>query len=238
MFTCDSGNGEYIPRGRGLNGSHRGVTIPIDITDARLVKAYAHPLRIEILSLLDNRVASPKEIAAELDTPLPNTAYHVRQLAALGLVELVRRTVRGGAVEHHYTTRVRPTIPDELWATLPDVVKRAAMGGAVEQALSEMARAVDQGGFNRDDAHLTRTPSRLDAKGWTALAKELRRTLERVDRIAADSEARLKKDPSAETIEAMTVMALFARPSRDDAASPPGAGSRAPRGRGTARRRA
>jgi DNA-binding transcriptional ArsR family regulator len=215
------------------------LTIPIDITDARLVKAYAHPLRIEILSLLDNRVASPKTIAAELDTPLPNTAYHVRQLASLGLVELVRRTVRGGAVEHHYTTRVRPTIPDALWAELPDIVKRAAMGGAVQQALSEMLRAADEGGFNRDDAHLTRTPARLDAKGWNALAKELKRALGRVDAIVADAEARLEKNPDAEAVEGMTVMALFERPARDDDAStPPGAGSRARPARGTARRRA
>jgi DNA-binding transcriptional ArsR family regulator len=216
------------------------LTVPIDITDARLVKAYAHPLRIEILSLLDNRVASPKQIAAELDTPLPNTAYHVRQLASLGLVELVRRTVRGGAVEHHYTTKVRPTIPDELWATLPDIVKRAALGGAAQQALSEMVRAVDQGGFARDDAHLTRTPARLDAKGWRALSRELHKALKRVDAIVAETEARLKKDPSADTVEAMTVMALFERPSLDDSdsATPRGAGSRARRARGTARRRA
>lgn len=215
------------------------LTIPIDITDARLVKAYAHPLRIKILSLLDNRVASPKQIAAELDTPLPNTAYHVRQLASLGLVELVRRTVRGGAVEHHYTTRVRPTIPDDLWATLPNIVKRAAMGGAVQQALSEMLRAADDGGFNRDDAHLTRTPARLDAKGWKALAKELKRTLDRVDTIVADAEARLSKDPDADAVEAMTLIALFERPGREESgSSQPGAGTRARPARGTARRRA
>jgi DNA-binding transcriptional ArsR family regulator len=216
------------------------LTIPIDITDARLVKAYAHPLRIEILSLLDNRVASPKQIATELDTPLPNTAYHVRQLAQLGLVELVRRTVRGGAVEHHYTTKVRPTIPDEVWATLPDIVKRAAVGGALQQALSEMIRAVDEGGFSRDDAHLTRTPARLDAKGWRALARELHRSLKRIDAIVTETEARLDKDPEAETVEAMTVMALFERPSVDDdgAVTQPGAGTRARPARGTARKRA
>ena len=70
------------------------MTIPLDITDARIVRAYAHPLRIHILGLLDNRVASPREIAAELGTPLSNTAYHVRQLVALGLVELVGRRAR------------------------------------------------------------------------------------------------------------------------------------------------
>lgn len=214
------------------------LTIPIDITDARLVKAYAHPLRIEILSLLDNRVASPKQIALELDTPLPNTAYHVRQLAALGLVELVRRTVRGGAVEHHYTTKVRPTIPDELWAELPEIVKRAATGGAVQQALSEMIKAVDVGGFDRDDAHLTRTPARLDAKGWSAVARELHKCLKRIDAIVDQTQARLEKNPDSDTVEALTVMALFERPSMDEdgaRASRPGAGSRARSSRGTAR---
>jgi DNA-binding transcriptional ArsR family regulator len=218
------------------------LTIPIDITDARLVKAYAHPLRIEILRLLDNRVASPKELAEELGAPLPNTAYHVRQLATLGLVELVRRTVRGGAVEHHYTTRVRPTIPEELWATLPEVVKRAATGDAVEQTLAEMASAVNQDGFGRDDAHLTRTAARLDARGWDAMAKELRRALDRIGKVVADAEERLAKDPDAEAVEAMAVMALFERPGHGDGdgdgASRSGAGSRARRGRGTARRRA
>ena len=67
------------------------LTVPIDITDAKLAKAYAHPLRIQILGLLDNRIASPREIAAELGTPLSNTSYHVRQLVSLGFVELVGR---------------------------------------------------------------------------------------------------------------------------------------------------
>jgi DNA-binding transcriptional ArsR family regulator len=206
------------------------LTTPIDITDPRLVKAYAHPLRIEILSLLDNRVASPKQIATELETPLPNTAYHVRQLAALGLVELVRRTVRGGAVEHHYTTKVRPTIPDELWATLPDIVRRAAMGGAVQQALSEMIRAVDQDGFSHDDAHLTRTPARLDAKGLRAVSREMHKALKRVDAIVEETEARLEQDSNGEVVvETIAVMALFERPEQER----DGAGDTRPRTRRT-----
>lgn len=210
----------------------------INITDARLVKAFAHPLRIQILTLLDNRVASPKQIAAELHTPLPNTAYHVRQLASLGLVELVRRTVRGGAVEHHYTTKIRPTISDELWGELPEIVKRAAMSGAVHQALHEMARAIDAGGFSHADAHMTRSTARLDEKGWKAMTRELHRAFERVTKVVEEADKRLKENPDAETTETMTVMAFFERPplDRDGEATPPGAGSRARSSRGTGRR--
>jgi DNA-binding transcriptional ArsR family regulator len=221
------------------------VTVPVDITDARLIKAYAHPLRLQILSLLDNRVASPKQIAAELDTPLPNTAYHVRQLASLGLVELVRRTARGGAIEHHYTAKVRPTIPDEVWADLPEIVKRAYSSGSLQQAIPQLIAAVDAGGFLADDSHFSRTPARLDAKGWKSIARELRKTLHRLDKLVEESEGRLAKNPEEDGITANVMIAFFeqAPPKtvgerQPGGATRRGAGSRARASRGTARKSA
>src|SRR5436190_22924804 len=149
------------------------VTAPVDITDPKLVRAYAHPLRIQILGVLDNRVASPSDIAAELGTPLSNTSYHVRQLVSLGLVELVGRTARRGAIEHHYTAKVRPTITDEAWANMPDILKRAIVGGLLQQTISHVLAAAEAGGFNRDDAHHSRTAGRLDKAGWTKVSREL-----------------------------------------------------------------
>ena len=60
-----------------------------DVTDPRLVKALAHPLRFRILTVLDERMASPSELAEELGAPLGNVSYHVRILASLGLIRLV-----------------------------------------------------------------------------------------------------------------------------------------------------
>src|SRR5256885_29338 len=70
------------------------MTVPVDITDPRIAKAYAHPLRIHILGMLDDRVASPSEIAGEIGAPLTHVSYHVRQLAGLGLIKLVKTTPR------------------------------------------------------------------------------------------------------------------------------------------------
>lgn len=219
------------------------MTVPVDITDARLIKAYAHPLRLQILSLLDNRVASPKQIAAELDTPLPNTAYHVRQLASLGLVQLVRRTARGGAIEHHYTAKVRPVIPDEVWADLPDIVKRAYGSGTLEQAIPQLIAAVDAGGFEAEEAHFTRTSARLDDKGWKAISRELLKTLRRVDKLVEESEARLIQNPDEDGITANVLMAFFeqAPPKvveerKPGDSIPRGVDSRARASRGTARK--
>ena len=65
-----------------------------DINDPRLVKALAHPLRVRILGVLQDRVASPSDLAEELNAPLGNVSYHVRILAQLGLLKLVKKRPR------------------------------------------------------------------------------------------------------------------------------------------------
>jgi DNA-binding transcriptional ArsR family regulator len=45
-------------------------------------KAVAHPLRAAILKALEDREASPVELARELQESLPNIGYHVRALAS------------------------------------------------------------------------------------------------------------------------------------------------------------
>ena len=58
----------------------------------------AHPLRVQILSVLEQRVASPRELSDELEAPLGNVSYHVRTLSSLGLIKLVKKTPRRGAI--------------------------------------------------------------------------------------------------------------------------------------------
>jgi len=112
-----------------------------DINDPRLVKALAHPLRIRILAILEDRVASPSEIAEQLDAPLGNVSYHVRQLAELGLISLVRETPVRGTLEHHYKAEIRPRITDKAWSTAPDIVKHA-QARAVSIVLARGGNAV------------------------------------------------------------------------------------------------
>jgi DNA-binding transcriptional ArsR family regulator len=170
------------------------------------VRAYAHPLRIQILGVLENRTASPSEIAEELGTPLSNTSYHVRQLVALGLVELVGRTARRGAIEHHYTAKVRPTITDRGWDQMPGIVKRAIVGGLLEQSIRDVLAAADEGGFDRANAHHSRTAGPLDDEGWETVSRELARVMERVDEAIEQTRVRLAADPNAQATRATIVL--------------------------------
>ena len=52
----------------------------LDLVDPRIAKALSHPMRARILMILDERVASPNEIAETIDERLPNVSYHVRAL--------------------------------------------------------------------------------------------------------------------------------------------------------------
>jgi DNA-binding transcriptional ArsR family regulator len=197
------------------------LTVPIDISDPTLVRAYAHPLRRQILGLLDNRIASPSEIAAELGTPLSNTSYHVRQLLALGLVELVSRTARRGAIEHHYTAKVRPTTTDEAWDQLPDIVKRAVIDGWLQQIIKHLLAAAVDGGFDRNGTHHTRTVGPLDEKGWKTISRELSRTLKRVDEAIEESRERIDADPETPAVDATVVLMQFEGPAPQNSTGRP-----------------
>jgi DNA-binding transcriptional ArsR family regulator len=187
------------------------LTSPIDITDPRIIKAIAHPLRLQILGALDGRVASPSEIAGELGTPLSNTSYHVRQLADVGFLQLVDRAVRRGAIEHYYTATVRPAVAAETWFRVPPVLRHAMVSSALQQGLSHLAAAAEAGGFARDDSRYSNQSGRLDSTGWKAVTAELAAVGQRLGMIFAESETRLLA--SGETADEATVMLLqFAAP--------------------------
>jgi DNA-binding transcriptional ArsR family regulator len=180
-----------------------------DITDPQTVKALSHPLRVQILRLLEDSDRSPVEIASELGLPVNRVSYHMRQLARFDLITLVKRTPRRGAVEHHYRLRARPRISDEVWGDLPEIVKQAMTAAAVQQILAYVHANAAGGGFDRADAHLSRSDVKLDEQGWQEIARELARTLERLDGISAESSDRLKKSDHAGEMRGTVVLALL-----------------------------
>jgi DNA-binding transcriptional ArsR family regulator len=163
-----------------------------DITDPRLAKALAHPIRTRVLAALDGRTASPSDLATELDVSLGVLSYHVRRLTALGLIKLVRRVPRRGAVEHYYTAIARPRVTDSAWGSMPAIVKDATVSAALEEVGSAVVKAASQRGFDAANAHLTRTPVAVDAEGWDDLADELEALAKRVREIEAESRARAR----------------------------------------------
>lgn len=197
------------------------------ITDPRLVKALAHPLRLRILSVLEERTASPKEIAQEVDAPLTHVSYHVRQLAELGVIKLVRTTQVRGAIEHHYKLEAHPRISDEAWRQAPEIAKQALVGAVLGQVSAQVNAAAVEGGFSRDGAHLSRMPLELDDQGWREASRALERVVSELEGIQESARSRAKKHTSAAT-SVMVVLMHFEAATKPDTKPPPrrGAGRR------------
>lgn len=174
------------------------MSLTDDITDPRLAKALAHPLRVEILRHLGDRTASPSEIAAEIGAPLTNVSYHIRKLRTLGLIKLVKKTPKRGVIEHYYSARPRTTVTEEAWREIPDIVKEAMVTPAAGRAAEEMLRSAASGGFNRSTSHFARQTNKLDERGWDDANKLLLKFYDDLAEAEKEAIARIDSGESEE----------------------------------------
>jgi hypothetical protein len=166
-----------------------------------------------LLTIFNERVASPSDLAAELGEPIGNVSYHTRILARLGCVELVKTKQVRGAVEHYYRAVVRPVFSDEDWAELPKSIRKSLADAVLAEIADDMGAAATEGGFDRDDVHLARTPLVLDKKGWQDLNELLQEVSDKALAIQADSASRLHSDGASDSDAAVLVAMLFEPPS-------------------------
>lgn len=177
--------------------------------DQRLVKALAHPLRVEILAILNERMASPNELSKELDEGLSQVSYHVKVLKDFECIEMVKTEPRRGAVEHYYRATSRAFLTDRDWQELPASIKPGMSADLLRMILDDVAGALEGGTFDaRDDRHMSWTPGVVDEQGWNETVDLVNETLEQVLEIQSKSAARLAKS-GEEGIPATVVMIGF-----------------------------
>jgi DNA-binding transcriptional ArsR family regulator len=76
--------------------------VKIARVDHEMVRALSHPIRLEILQVLQGRVASPAEISAEIGQSPGVVSYHVSTLVRCGCLELARSEPRRGGIENFF----------------------------------------------------------------------------------------------------------------------------------------
>ena len=178
--------------------------------DVGVVKAIGHPLRMQLLSRLNERVASPVELARELDESVQLVSYHVRILRDLGFVELVSTTPRRGAIEHHYRAVRRPYFSDEDFASLPANARAAISGTTLEGLMQHAAAAHRAGAFEqKGNVHISSTDLLLDDEALGELAGMMTEVLDRALALQTESRARLQNGAS----EARAHVSLLLYPS-------------------------
>jgi DNA-binding transcriptional ArsR family regulator len=193
-----------------------------EIEDPRLVKALAHPLRIRILGVLEQRSATPKELAELLDVQLENLSYHVRTLRDFGFIKLERRRMVKGAVEHRYGMVARPRITAAVWEQLPAMVREALDAASLEQIWDVVSRAAAQDKMSRPESHMARRVARLDGQGLADMSKVVGDAVDKLVEIEKQSAQRLRKHHGPE-IPTVLIAMLFDAPDEDGGANGDGA---------------
>lgn len=180
-----------------------------------VAKAFAHPLRVQILVILSEKVASPNMLAQQLDESLNLVAYHVRVLEKYDCIELVDTKQRRGATEHFYRATRRQLLTDDQWAQMPASL-RPGMANAVLKSIFEDIEAASTAGTLEevDDLHITRSPMVLDKQGWDEVSNLLQEALDRLPEIQGEATNRMavSKEPG---ILAKVHMMHFKSPSPD-----------------------
>jgi DNA-binding transcriptional ArsR family regulator len=187
----------------------------LDLVDPRIAKALSHPMRARILMILNERVASPNEIADAIDERLPNVSYHVRALLELGTIELVDTAQRRGAIEHYYRAIVRPFFSDRDWKRLPRSGRQAISDSILQIVWDDVSESIKAGTFeSRTDRHLAHSRMVLDEEGWTEMTKLLNGVLSEVEKIEAGSRSRLRKSDNGAGIPTTFALMHFESPPR------------------------
>jgi DNA-binding transcriptional ArsR family regulator len=179
--------------------------------DQRLVRALSHPLRVQILEVLTERVASPTLIAAELGTGVSHVAYHTRTLDRCGCLELVETAQRRGATEHYYKAKPHAFIGDRVWRKVPRSVRSGVTAASLQTFMDKAVTALEAGTLdNREDTTLSWMPVHLDEEGWLEVTTILGEATERVLAVqeAADQRA-IKSSKDPRNISAVVALANF-----------------------------
>lgn len=189
--------------------------------DQRIVRAMGHPVRVQALVILNERVASPNEISKELGESVGHVSYHIKVLKECECIELVDTAPRRGAMEHYYRATDRAFLNSDEWATLPATLRPGISASGIDNILKDVSAAVEGKTFDkRTNRHLSWTPILIDEQGWDELQVALDEMLEKVFEIQSTSAARLVAEDAVGIPVSVAMLGFEAASSEKHKAAP------------------
>lgn len=182
--------------------------------DKRFAQALNHPLRTEIIAILSDTCASPREIADMLDEPLSNVSYHTKELLKLKCVEVVDKEQVRGATKTRYRATTRMLLDNPDWERLGKSVRTGISVNAMNEVTRRAADAIEAGTFDRrTDRTLITMKLEVDEQGWLDANEALRTAYERIGEVEVEAAAR--KAEGAKTFRMTTSLLGYQSPARE-----------------------
>jgi DNA-binding transcriptional ArsR family regulator len=138
-----------------------------EVANERIAKGLAHPLRVQIMGLLDEEDAAASEMAKKIGAEPSLVNYHTRILIEHGLAEVVRvEQVRGG--EKKILRSLVPSLFDApAWSAIDQGSRSGISRKVAENFVGRLSDALAAGTFDkRSDRILSHQTMSLDEEGW------------------------------------------------------------------------
>jgi DNA-binding transcriptional ArsR family regulator len=182
--------------------------------------ALAHPIRIEILTLLNEAIYTPNQLAQVIGEPLHTINHHVNELANDGAIELARTENVGNWVRHYYHAVRQPYVSNEEALRMTPQQRQVMAGVTLQCAVAEAMAALRAGNMVADPSNvfLSWRWFNVDREGQKEIISEVIESWKRVQEIEARSTARrIESGEPAVTV----IVASQSFPRRRGTSSPP-----------------
>jgi DNA-binding transcriptional ArsR family regulator len=163
------------------------------IIDECIAKALGNSFRQQILWILNERVASPSEIAKELGESLNKVCHHMKVLQDAGCIELAYERTIGNRIQHFYKATSRAFLEGTDWPNVPGTVKEGLRATLLQNVIHDAIEAVAKGTYDSSGgSHMSWTPMILDEQGCDEISEVLEGALLKVIAVQESTKDRLE----------------------------------------------
>lgn len=168
---------------------------------------------------------SPIEFCREGFAPetmdVSHVAYHFRELAEYGCLQVIEENKRRGSIEHVYRGFARAYFSDVQWNELDEPERARISKTMIQGLLARVEGALMDGSFDsRTDRHLSWFAMKLDEQGWSEMATTLAAAFGEIGQIRDDAERRLAES-GEEGIPSTCALLGFPSPADTHVPRPP-----------------
>jgi hypothetical protein len=177
---------EENSNGRERDGESVGHRLPR--LPERLAKVFSHPLRAQLLALLNEQPGSPHDLMEQLAVlgevhSLNLIAYHVRVLQRYEAIQLVDTENVRGATKHIYAANRKMLIDGDDWLELPDEAQIGICANAIGEAVERAQAALEQGTMPKDDPVIVNLRLDVDDDAWALIRERMTIAWDEVEKV-------------------------------------------------------
>jgi hypothetical protein len=162
--------------------------------DGRLIYAISHVVRAHVLAVLNEKIASPNELANEIGVDVNYISYHFEKLEEIEFIELVRTEPRRGFDEHFYRATETFFLDNGDVEKLPQSLSVGMSTYWLRSIMADAIKALEAGTFDaRRNRHVSWSSLLLDEQGWGEANTTLDEALDQILEIQQKSARRMSK---------------------------------------------